>query len=339
MALVGALAMLFLFVLLGTAYVKYMGLELQDTRNDLERARVRALAQSGIHAAIGEIQAALSDGKAPEAAYDLSVNVYKYRNVERIAHPQDVHVTVADESARININHATPAVLGALGFGPGAVQRLKVELPKAGSGGKKRWLGSVHDLRTRDILNAQAYEALNTDILTTYTVAKHDNPTGFINVNTATPPVLAALLGIDKAEARALAAKRPFRSWQNLVAKSGREQATFNVSTAQYASRQKPAEIALQSNCFRLRSEATLQYEETARRPISETVEAVVLFKANGSYTIRYWNAKPGEDTGSGAAPVQPPEAPPEPEPIPESTPEQTPVEGSDPEEATTPQA
>lgn len=309
LALIGAIAMMALFVLLGTAYVRYMSLEVASTRADLERGRVHQLAVSGIYAAIGEIEHALDVGDAPDAAYNFDINVYRYVQSKREAHPQSVAVTVSDEASRININHAPDAVLKALGLDEKAITKLFRALPSRSADDTRTWLSSPDDLRTREILNAQAYEALDRSILTTYTVQNHATPEGFINLNTASPKVLSAVFAIEPGEAEQLASKRPFTSWRDVVTKTGREQSTFNISNSEYASREMPSELALSSRCFRVASEAKLQYEDSARRPISSAIEAVVMFHPNGKYSIRYWNERPDEIT-QGPSPEPVPQVP-----------------------------
>jgi type II secretory pathway component PulK len=120
-------------------------------------------------------------------------------------------------------------------------------------------------------------------------------PHSYINLNTVSEPVLAAIFNINTEEATALAAKRPFTSWDDAVQKVGREPATFSVASAQYATRDMPADLALNSRCFRLESLVTM--EMPGGRTASAGVEAVVSFLENGTYSIRYWR-----EIKSGAA-------------------------------------
>ena len=295
-ALVGAIAMLALFVMLGTAYVKYMMIELDDTRIDVDASRAQHLASGCIYAAIGEIEAAIDSGLVPKRSYTIKASAYRYEGGERAVYEQEIHVTLSDESARIDLNHAPPEVLVALGMDREAVERLgrAIPTPSGLRSESRRWLTSVDDLLTRGIVNRRQFGAIQSDQLTTYTVEDHSKPAAFLNLNTAEAGALAAILGIDDSdEIRQLMAKRPFESWQDAVTKSGREQSTFNLKSPRYASRETPREVAFSSRCFRLHSEVRVSFTGMARRPSVAAVEAVVLFKNDGSYSIRYWNERP----------------------------------------------
>ncbi len=296
-ALVGAIAMLALFVMLGTAYVKYMMIELDDTRIDVDASRAQHLASGGIYAAIGEIEAAIDSGLVPKRSYTIKANAYRYEGGERAAYAQEIHVTLSDESARIDLNHAPPEVLVALGMDREAVERLGRAIPTSSGlrSESRRWLTSVDDLLTRGIVNRRQFGAIQSDQLTTYTVEDHSRPAAFLNLNTAEAGALAAILGIDDSdEIRQLMAKRPFTSWPDAVTKSGREPSTFNVKSPRYAAREMPREVAFSpSRCFRLHSKVSVSFTGMARRPSVAAVEAVVLFKNDGSYSIRYWNERP----------------------------------------------
>lgn len=316
-ALIGAIGMLALFALLGTAYVRYMMIELEDTRRHLDEIRVQHLASGGIYATIGEIGAAIDNGETPEKKYSIKANAYRYESGERVAYEQEIQVSVTDESGRVNINHAPPQLLAAIGFDAEAIDKLNkaIPAPTGPASGSRQWLYSVDDLLTRDILNRRQFNAIETGLLTTYTVEDHSNPTHFLNLNAADSDILAAIFGIsDPAELSQLMARRPFSSWQDAVAKSGREPSSLNVAL--------PLESAFTSRCFRLHGEVSMSFKGIARRPASASVEAVVLFKKDGSYAIRYWNERPmsltqtdksaqeaTERSGAGASPETPPPA------------------------------
>lgn len=316
LALIGAISMLALFVMLGTAMVKYMMIELEDTRRQVDEARARNLAAGGIYAAIGEIEAAIDDGRIPDQAYTIKANAYRYEAGERTAYEQEIQVAVSDESALIEINHAPPEVLAALGMDPEAIEKLgrAVPTPSGLRSGSRRWLTHVDDLLTRGIVNRRQFQAIQTDQLTTYTVEDHSKPAEFLNINSAGADAIAAIFGIDDSvEIRQLMAKRPFESWPDAVTKSGREPSAFNVKSPRYASRETPREIAFSSRCFRLHSEVRVAYAGIARRPSFAAVEAVVLFKDDGSFSIRFWNerpVRPAEADATTPEPTAPPEAP-----------------------------
>ena len=314
-ALIGAIGMLALFALLGTAYVRYMMIELEDTRQHLDQIRAQHLASGGIYAAIGEIGAAHDNGEALKKEYTIKANAYRYESGKRVAYEQEIEVSVIDESGRIDINHAPPQLLAAIGFDAQAIDKLNkaIPAPTGPASGSRQWLYSVDDLLTRNILNRRQFNAIEPGLLTTYTVEDHSAPTHFLNLNAADPDILAAIFGIsDPAELSQLMAKRPFASWQDAVAKSGRGPSTLNVAL--------PLESAFTSRCFRLHGEVRMGFEGIAGRQASASVEAVVLFKKDGSYAIRYWNErKPRltqagegaleahEASGTGASPDTPP--------------------------------
>ncbi len=297
--------MLALFVMLGTAYVKYMMLEVDDTRILVDAARAQLLADGGIYAVIGEIEAALDEGRVPEQSYTINASAYRYEGGERVAYAQEIHVTLSDESARVDLNHAPPEVLIALGMKQEAVVKLARAIPTSSGlrSESRRWLTSVDDLMTRGIVNRKQFGEIQRDQLTVYTVEDHNRPSAFLNLNTADAGALGAILGIDNSdEIHGLMAKRPFASWQDAVTKSGREPSTFNVKTQRYGSRDMPREVALSSRCYRLKSEVRVSFAGMARRGSAAAVEAVVLFKDDGSYSIRYWNEGPMNSGDSNAA-------------------------------------
>ena len=298
-ALIGAIGMLAVFVMLGTAYVKYMMIELDDTRRQVDDARARHLASGGIYAAIGEIEAAIDSGQVPDQdfTYTIKANAYRYEGGKSVPYEQEIKVDVSHESALIDVNHAPPEVLAALGMDQEAIEKLgrAIPTPSGLRSGSRRWLTHVDDLLTRGIVNRRQFEAIQTDQLTTYTVEDHRRPAGFLNINAAGADALAAMFGIDDSdEIRQLMAKRPFTSWPDAVTKSGREPSTFNVKSPRYAAREMPREVAFSpSRCFRLHSKVSVSFTGMARRPSVAAVEAVVLFKNDGSYSIRYWNERP----------------------------------------------
>ena len=318
-ALIGAIGMLALFALLGTAYVKYMMVEFEDTRRHLDEIRAQHLASGGIYAAMGELGPALENGAIPEKGYTIKGNAYRYEGGGRVEYEQEIQVSVSDESGRININHAPPELLAAFGMDAEAIGKLKEAIPTPTGlrSGSRRWLNSVDDLLTRKIVNRRQFDAIQTGLLTTYTVEDHSNPARFLNLNAADLDVLAAIFGIsDPGEVSQLMAKRPFLDWQDAVTKSGRESSTFNVKPPRYASREMPRELDLVSRCFRLHSEVSMSFRGIARRSVAASVEAVVLFKEDGSFAIRFWNEGPlrlaqsdegapeaSEASGAGASP------------------------------------
>jgi len=276
MALVAAIGMLVIFAMLGTAYVGYMSIEFESAGTQLHQARARNLAAGGVYAAIGDIQAALGAGESPEASYDVGLSTYRREQGGDGAYPQSVAVKVEDESGRINLNVAPKALLGAVGLDADAVQKLS-ELKASG-----RRLPSVDALLADEIVDAQTFNGLSRDLLTVYT-------DWGVNLNSAPVGVLAAVFGISESEAESLAGKRPFANWADVLQKVGREPETFNLDIAPFALREQPRGVSFGSRCYRLRSTVTMNMPGGDHRPVYAGAEAVVTFKADGSYSIRYW--------------------------------------------------
>ena len=296
-ALLTALVMLVLFSMLGTAYIKYMSIDIDTAKYQRREVRARHLAIGGINAAIGKISAQLKRGETPTGAYDfqLPVVIFKRDDLEYLG--QDIHVDVSDESSRINVNHAPLEVLEALGIERGIVRQLKSRLPRQGerANTNRRWLASVQELLSRDFLTADEYLALNTELLTVHTVADQARPAGYINLNSTSPEALSALLGIDPENASALAEQRPFTSWNDVIAKSGKEARTYNVRPSVLAPNTMPSELSLASRCFRLKSQARIGLEVSGDRSVTSIVEAVVVFDDGGDYQIQFWSKTPSE--------------------------------------------
>lgn len=77
-ALITALTLLFVFSLLGIAYVDYMSITLDNTRYEQRVLRARALASGGIQAGIGELQAAPTETitQLLAAPHEIHIPVY-----------------------------------------------------------------------------------------------------------------------------------------------------------------------------------------------------------------------------------------------------------------------
>lgn len=287
MALFASLVLLLVFSMLGTAYVRYMTTNLQDTRYALQEIRADFLSQGGIYAAVGEIEAARTASVDPAEEYTFNFQTYRFdREVAREAHPQVVSVVVRDESGRVNLNHAPESLLVALGLPINVVRTIRE------SGAR---LASVDDLRTRDFLNGLQHDNLDTSVFTVYT--GHDNGAS-LNLNSASVPVLAAVFNVDDAEAETIAGKRPFLSWQDAVTKVGREPVSFNVLSK--PDRSMPDGLSLESNCYRLLSEAFMKTPDTRAKGLQTAVEAVVQLHDEGGYSINYWNEQPPDASYAG---------------------------------------
>ena len=298
MALVFALILLLIFTMFGTAYVKYMMLEHEGTRQELQKLRGKHLGQSGIYAAIGEVQAAVMKGATPEITYRFDLPLYRTERLEdesigRGEYAQEVTATVMDESGLVNLNHAPDAVLLALG-----VPKNVLDARKASD---FRPFVSVDSLRSRDYMNSQEYARLDKNTLTVFT---GDGDGASVNLNAASPTVLAAIFNIDDVEAGNLASKRPFTSWSDVLRKIGREPSTFRISTN--GRDEMPDGLSLSSDCYRILSAGSMITPDTSRNGLQVYVEAVVRFTGD-EFAIRYWTEDPVEivyssDTPNAAA-------------------------------------
>lgn len=301
MALVAAIGMLMIFAMLGTAYIGYMTIEYDATGIDLYEKRAQHLAAAGTEAAIAQMQAAIGRGETPQGEYTVSLSTYRQEATGQGAYPQTVTVRVTDESARVNLNYAPPALLQALGLPEPGAQAV-ADYRAAG----KRF-ASVETLRTDGLLDAKAFQALDKSQFTVYTGTDPGQPHSYLNLNTAPEKVLSAIFSINADEAKALAGKRPFASWADALQKVGREPATFNVSAPQYAARDMPRDLALASRSYRVTSTVDMTMPGGTGRAMSAGVEAVVVFPENGGSAVRYWQEmNSGTAKAAGAAPEKP---------------------------------
>lgn len=289
-ALFASLALLLVFTLIGTSYVQYMSITYDDTRYELTIVRADSLSRGGIYAAIGELQAALASDDPILSEYTLSLPIYRTIGGEREAIPQTVKVTVTDEASRADLNDASPQLLAALGLPENVVSQTR----SAKRAGQPRRLVSVDDLRASDFMNGQSFNELDKSLFTVYTGAKGQQSA--INLNSASPQLLAAVFAIDLVEANTLAGKRPFTTWDDVRAKVGREPSTFNVNDGVGSGTTMPSSLSLSSRTFRLSSEVEMVVNEGSPRRIRSFVEAVVYIASDGSFAIRYWDQRPMDD-------------------------------------------
>ena len=307
-ALLTALAVLFLFSLLGTTYLRYMSLVGDETALEVRRIRSRHMAGGGVRAAIGAIQAALNDADALRdlQAKGLEIGFPVYRadrgETEGLA-PRErrrgvTTVTVADESGKVNLNHAPLRVLRAiLGVDNATARKIANALPSAEAAGEtaasgRRWLAGVDELVNRGLVTPAVYARLNKNLLTVHTVAHHARPSAFLNVNAAPPEVLAALLDIPQEAAASVIAARPFKDLAALSAAAGKPAATFNLRPAPETPQALPDALCLGSRCFRIVSRASVSDvgpSDTQYHTVKSRVEAVVIFGA-GAPCITYWS-------------------------------------------------
>jgi len=309
-ALLTALALLVLFSMLGTAYIRYMSIENERTDFEIRVVRARLVASSGAYAAVAELEAAVTAGKAPPASLSLEFPVYGARRGVSLGFEAyetrraSADVTVSDESGKINPNHATPAVLQAvLGVDEAAAARILTSLPNAGDegedwlgGANRTWLLSVDDLVQRGLLSAEAAVEVDRGLLTFSSVADHTRPRGYLNVNAASPEVLAVVLGVDIETARAVGAAGPYASVADLAAAAGRAPGALSLPMGA---------LGVVSRCFRVVSNgayANVDEDGHVYRASQRHAEAVVTLDAAGKATTRLWREGPGryEDAGVG---------------------------------------
>jgi type II secretory pathway component PulK len=258
-----------------------MSLEYEDAGTQLHQIRARNLASGGVYAAIGDLQAGLAEGRAPQNEYDISLSTYRREQGGPGAYAQSVEVGVSDESGRVNLNAAPATLLQTMGLSAEATATL------SSMRGENERLASVDALRVENVVDASEYAALDTELFTVFT-------DGDVNLNAGGPDVLAAVFGVSRDEAAAVAQKRPFRDWADALQKVGREPSTFNLDVAPFAPRQQPAGVSFASQTFRLRSTVAMNMPGGNHRPAYAGVEAVVAFDADGNYSIRYWREMRG---------------------------------------------
>ncbi len=297
-ALITALALLVLFSMLGTAYLGYMLSDRKETRLELTWIRGRQGAEAGVYGAVGAIERQLSSG-----AVELSTATMKFpaydANGETLEPRTDVWtevtVSVTDENARININMAPRGVLEQILHVDRAVARtITSELPRSGEGTVARygWFTNVSELVSRGYLTQEAFDALDTGLLTVYTGDDVANPVGYINLNSAPAEVVAAVLNVPLDRAQSIAQGPPLMTLAELSSAAGQDASAFNLISEPNASVDAlPKELLAQSRTYRIISEARVASQGGEAKGTPESrVEAVVHFPLSGPPQIRYWS-------------------------------------------------
>jgi DNA uptake protein ComE-like DNA-binding protein len=305
-ALILAISLLALFSTLGTLYVSRMGIEVSRVNQELREARARQLAVAWVHAALGDLERALSAGQPQQVTgRPLTYEFPAYGGVfdgvgitletlERRA--SRVEVTITDESGKANPNHLPASVLQrVLGVDGATARRVAGSLPREGST-DGQWLDSIDALRTRGLLDDAQFAALDRDLLTVYTVPDPAQPRESLNLNAAAPAVLAAIVDVPLEAAEAIAARRPFRNLDGLAAAAGKDAATFNIKPDPANPLGLPAPLALRSRCFRIVSRALYGLEAGSHEYGRTTgeVDAVVVFDDDGNPQFVRWVARRG---------------------------------------------
>lgn len=290
-ALISALALLALFSILGTAYLSFMTIEQDAAHYEVRQVRANQYAEAGLAGAIGEIQAALEAGTIPQDAYTVSVPQFEQNMT---ASNIDVHVQLFDESSLLNANHVPREVFEALGFERSAIRGLKASLPRADGvvDPNRQWLGSIDELAKRLSIEDGA-EGPDTSLFTVYTAYDIARPEAYLNLNSLGPKALTAVLNLTPEEGESLAGKRPFTNWPDLLNKSQKDPASFNIRPEEFGARTRPAAFTFRSRCYRILSTVNLKSIYSARRTLTSSVEAVVVFRDDNTYAVRFWSRTP----------------------------------------------
>lgn len=314
-ALIMAIAMLALFTTLGTLYVRRMNLDLQRVDFEVRMARARIVAEGGVYAALGDIQRALQSkqlvqilDKPISYAFPIYAGIRGPEGLELATQENRravAEVVITDENGKVNLNHAPASVLQrVLGVDGNTARKITSTLPRSASPSspnqnqsgthEEHWLLGVDELLTRELLTAEQYAAVDLSLVTTFSVIDHANPAGFLNINSAPPPVLAAILDLPVEVAAQVAEKRPFKSLEALSVAAGKAPETFAIKPDPYNPAALPTPLAFESRCFRIVSKATCASTAGDREynKAYGQVVAVVIFNADGSYEIVHWDSR-----------------------------------------------
>jgi DNA uptake protein ComE-like DNA-binding protein len=303
-----AIGLLVIFSALGTAYLTRMVVESEYSALEVREARARNLATAGASAAIGALQASLQDGTTADVTGTRTISFPTYETIREADGLQlqtldgrkaEATVTVSDESGKVNLNHAPPSVLQrVLGVDGATARGITGSLPRPGESAEeaakedRRWLISVRDLLDRGLVTEEQYAAIDQDLVTTWTVADHDAAAGFLNINTAPVPVLAALLDLSQEAAQQVAEKRPFASLKEIATAAEKPAFTFNVKPEATQPAVLPAPLSLSSRCFRIQSAGVYATGQQGTPETKRYVETVVLLKEDGAFSTVYWNTQ-----------------------------------------------
>ena len=308
-ALIMAVGMLAIFVILGTAWFTFASLETLNTRWEGQQLRARHAAAGGVYAAAGELERAIAAGTVDglvgqERTYQIPLSrpTKDDPNVleDDSLYTTQATVTFVDECARINLNHASTNVLRVLlGIDGDTARRIRSSLPNTdepgGANESPRWFLSVDELLTRNYVDSSAFQALDRDLLTVYSVYDHDSPSDFINLNSASSKVLQAVLDIDEATAQKVIDARPLKNLDELTQVVNKSPDLFNYKPE--TAGQLPKALTFQSRCYRVISEGALVREAdeasgqaAARSVARKRAEAIVFINGEKEIEVRYWN-------------------------------------------------
>lgn len=303
-ALVMAIGVLGIALALGMAYVKFMETELDSANFELRKSRARAIAEGGISTALVTLTQAVQAKQAnaltgqPQTfsfpAYDLAFSGGEHviqRNENRTA---TANVSITDESAKVNLNCASAAVLqAALKVNAATAQKIYASLHKPDN---RQWLASIDDLAVRELMPAAQVATLDPTLVTVVSAADPAHPEGHLNINAAPVEVLAAVLGVSKEAAEPIAAKRPFASLDALLQAAGKAPADPNAQPADNSGGAWSG-LSFEPRCFRLVCEALYasngRGKATYDRALAR-IEAVAIFRPDGGYDLVEWKAGQG---------------------------------------------
>jgi type II secretory pathway component PulK len=308
-ALVTALALLVIFMLFGLAWVEYMEYEQNLSKHQIQILRVNKAAEGGINAGIQAARDVVASGvvTAPPEPFAFDIPVYVASAADAAPAPDAnlvcrVQVRFEDESARININHAPPAVLREiLGVDGEKAREIRSSLPRTEGGEEnKLWFASVEELAARFPVAKDAMTPELKKMLTVYTVPDPAQATGYMNVNTAPARVITALLDVTPGVAAQIVESRPFSDVTELSAAAGKDPATFNVRPAPDALNTLPVELSFGTRCFRIHSSAELiKSDNDANSQVTTATarfEAIVYIDELGNPHVMYWNESAQRD-------------------------------------------
>lgn len=315
-ALVLALSLLAIFGILGTSYIKYMNLSLEESDQDLRVRRADHLAVAGVEFALEglrmEVMSPNHSVQKGETIAGIPFDSYfgisdGESGVVTQAMPQErlatADVTVYDESGRLNINHASPdALQKLLGVDANTARKIASSVPRGGQSGDKKWFLALDELVTRGFLTQDQFDLVIPTLLTTFSVEDHANPARHLNVNSADPAVLAAVLNLSMEQAAQVKAKAPFPSLTAL------SDAVAAVTGSPAPNIEGDTALVLESRCFRIVSKSRYakiidkdkydaattpeERDRLLRNSARGRIETVVLFEDDGSYRVIQWNTR-----------------------------------------------
>lgn len=298
-ALITALSILALFSLLGSAYLGYMLAETNERTYDLRMVRGQEYARAGLWAAVGELEGIVGSGGVVPAELDFEFPVYVGGDDGVLAHERYfgvAHVRILDECSKVNVNHASIAILRGLGFDDETARAIVTSRSSRQSGG---WFSSLDELVDRGLVAEDLLEKVGRDLLTVHSVADHGNARGFVNVNSASGPVLSAVLGLDPKASQEIIKARPLSSLVDL------RRAAQGAAAAPTTLQALPKEASFTSRAYRLVSTGSLSWRAEDGRELDSfgsEVEGVVVFSAEGGVKVTFWNEAPAQVTSEAVS-------------------------------------